>query len=334
MAEGQDRLMNLKHKTPAHLSIIFSFRNEESVLAELVRRTRSVMSSAAQQHLIKDYQMVFVNDASSDNSLALLLKLAAGHKDICILNMSRTFGVAPCVMAGFAYAKGDAIIYMDTDLQDPPELMIKMLEEYISDDELNVVHTVRLSREGESKFKLFITNLGYAILNRYSNVPIRPQAGDFKLLSRKVVDHILQFKEIKPFMRGIIAYVGFKQSFIPYHREPRFAGKSKFFVLGKKVISNFLNAAIVNFSSVPLQIASYCGLCAILVDFFVVIHAFYEKFTGQAVPGWTAIMVAILFIGGVQLFCLGMIGLYLHSVHEQTKMRPIYIVSSTYGFPQ
>jgi len=326
--------MDLKQKPSVNLSVVFSFRNEELVLAELVRRTRLAMSTAAQKHLIKSYQMIFVNDASSDDSLALLLKLAEGHKDICILNMSRIFGVAACVMAGFAHAKGDAVVYMDADLQDPPELIIKMLEEYLSDEQLDVVHTVRLSRQGESKLKLLVTNIGYSILNRYSNVPIKPQAGDFKLLSRKVMEHVLEFKEIRPFMRGIIAYVGFKQSFIPYHREARFAGKSKFFVLGRKVMGNFLNAAIVNFSSVPLQIASFCGLFAILIDVIVIIHAFYEKFTGQAVPGWTALMVVILFIGGVQLFCLGMIGLYLNSVHEQTKMRPTYIVSSTYGFPQ
>lgn len=319
-------------KPPVHLSIVFSFRNEADVLAELIRRTRAVMNDAMGKGLIKDHQMVFVNDASSDNSLALLLELAAGKKDICIINMSRTFGVAPCVMAGMEHAKGDAIVYMDADLQDPPEIIIKMLDEYINNADVDVVHTVRLSREGEPKFKLFITKIGYAILNRYSNVPIPPEAGDFKLLSRRAVDHILQFKEIKPFMRGIIAWVGFKQSFIPYNREARFAGKSKFFVLGRKVISNFLNSAIVNFSSVPLQIASYCGICAILVDFLVIFHALYEKFTGQAIPGWTAIMVVILFIGGVQLFCLGMIGLYLNSVHEQSKMRPNYIVSSTYGF--
>lgn len=323
--------MNLPKKTPVYLSIIFSFRNEADVLSELVGRTRAAMSIAAQKKIIKGYQMVFVNDASSDNSLALLLELAVGHKDIGIINMSRTFGVAPCVMAGMAHAKGDAVVYMDTDLQDPPELIIKMLEEYLADDELDVVHTVRLSRQGESQFKLFITKIGYAILNRYSSVAILPEAGDFKLLSRRVVDHILQFKEIKPFMRGIVAWVGFKQSFISYHREPRFAGKSKFFVLGRKVISNFLNAAIVNFSSVPLQIASYCGIFAIVGDFLIIFHALFEKFSGRAVPGWTALMVVILFIGGVQLFCLGMIGLYLNSVHEQTKMRPNYIVSSTFG---
>ncbi len=326
--------MNLPPRPPVSLSIVFSFRNEAEVLPQLVQRTRAVMKEAAQKHLIKDYQMVFVNDASSDNSLALLLDLAVEHKDIGIVNMSRTFGVAPCVMAGLAHARGDAVVYMDADLQDPPEIIIKMLDKYCSDVEVDVVHTVRLSRQGESKFKLFITKIGYSILNRYSNVPIPPEVGDFKLLSRRAVDHILQFKENKPFMRGIIAWVGFKQIFVPYHREARFAGKSKFFVFGKKVISNFLNAAIVNFSSVPLQIASYCGLCAILGDFLFILHALYEKFSGHAIPGWTALMVVVLFIGGVQLFCLGMIGLYLNSVHEQTKMRPNYIVSSTYGFQQ
>jgi dolichol-phosphate mannosyltransferase len=148
-----------------------------------------------------------------------------------------------------------------------------------------------------------------------------------------VVNHILQFKEYNPFMRGIVAWIGFKETFIPYDRDERFAGKSKFFILGKKVISNFLSSAVVSFSSVPLMIASYGGLLALFMDFVFTVHVIYQKSSGQAIPGWSALMIAILFIGGVQLFCLGMIGLYLNSVHEQTKMRPNYIVSSTYGFP-
>ena len=323
--------MDLIKRSAVNLSIVFSFRNEALVLNELVNRVRKAMSTAASKNLIKTYQIVFVNDASSDDSLALLLKLAAECNDIGIINMSRTFGVAPCFMAGLSHAKGDAVVCLDCDLQDPPELIVQMLEEYINRPDVDIVHTVRLNRQGESKFKLFITDIGYTILNHFSNVSLTPQVGDFKLLSRRVVAHILEFKEIRPFMRGIIAWVGFKQSFVSYTREPRFAGKSKFFVLGPKVISNFLNSAIVNFSSIPLQIATYCGLLAILGDFAVVIHAFHQKFSGQAVPGWTAIMVVTLFIGGVQLFCLGMIGLYLNSVHEQTKMRPPYIISSTYG---
>ncbi|MDE2028387.1 MAG: glycosyltransferase family 2 protein [Candidatus Omnitrophica bacterium] len=324
----------IQEKPPVFLSIVFSFRNEADSLTELVRRTRAAMETSAGMRLITGYEMIYVNDASSDGSLEVLLELAAGHKDIAIINMSRTFGVAPCVVAGLAHAKGGAVVYMDADLQDPPELIVNMLQEYLKDDQVQVVHTLRLSRRGEPWLKLFVTRIGYAILNRYSNVPITPESGDFKLLSRTVVDHVLQFKETKPFIRGIVAWVGFKQAFVRYHREARFAGKSKFFVLGEKVISNFLNSALVNFSSVPLQIASYCGICAIFLDVLFAIHALSQKVSGVAVPGWTALMLVIIFIGGVQLFCIGMIGLYLNSVHEQTKQRPNYIISSTYGLEE
>ena len=196
----------------------------------------------------------------------------------------------------------------------------------------DVVHTLRKKRHGESFFKLLITRIGYAILNRYSSVPIPREAGDFKLLSRRMVNHLLAMQETRPFIRGLVAYVGFKQVFIEYERHARFSGKSKFFVLSRKVISNFFNSALINFSSVPLQIASYCGICSLLVDFILIIYALNQQLTGRAVPGWTALMVVVLFIGGVQLFCIGMIGLYLNSVHEQGKMRPRYIISSTYGF--
>jgi dolichol-phosphate mannosyltransferase len=323
--------MLAKKRPPVYLSIVFSFRNEEGVLSELVRRMRAVMKEAIQKGLVKDYQIVFVNDASTDRSLPLLLELAAGHRDIGIVNMSRNFGVAPCVMAGLAYAEGDAVVYMDADLQDPPEVIIQMLDVYGHDPELDVVHTVRTRRAGEPRFKLWVTKIGYFVLNSLSNIKIPSDVGDFKLLSRRAAGHVLQFKESNPFMRGIVAWIGFKQAFIPYDREARFAGKSKFFVLGRSVISHVLNAAIVNFSSVPLQIASFCGLFAILGDVLIIGHALYQKFSGHAVPGWTALMVVVLFIGGVQLFCIGMIGLYLNSVHQQTKMRPNYIVSSTYG---
>ncbi len=316
------------------LSIVFSFRNEEDVLVELVRRTRAVMGKLLEQQTLSAYELIFVNDASNDNSLNILHQLALNNNDIKIINMSRTFGVAPCVMAGLSYTKGAIVIYMDADLQDPPETIPAMIQAWQQDSDADIVHTTRRSRQGESAFKMFLTRIGYLILNRYSNVPIPQEAGDFKLLSRRVVDHLLTLKENKPFMRGLVSWVGFKQIFVPYDREARFAGKSKFFILGRKAVSNFLNAAVVNFSSVPLQIASYCGLAAILIDVLLVIHTLYQKATNHAVPGWSALMIAILFIGGVQLFCIGMIGLYLNSVHEQGKMRPNYIVSSTYGFQQ
>ncbi|MDO8675103.1 MAG: glycosyltransferase family 2 protein [Candidatus Omnitrophota bacterium] len=312
------------------LSIIFSFRNEEHVLQELISRVRAVLTKEKEHNAIAGWELIFVNDASNDRSLEVLLRHAQNTKDIKIITMSRVFGVAPCVMAGLAQAQGDAAIYMDADLQDPPELIPEMLKA-MREQNADVVHTVRRSRQGESAFKLFITKIGYRILNRYSTVPIPQEAGDFKLLSRRVIDHLLLLKEINPFMRGLVAWVGFKQVFIAYDRQARFAGKSKFFVLGKKVISNFLNSAIINFSSVPLKIASYCGLSAILVSILFAMNALIQNINGAAIPGWTALMLVIIFIGGVQLFCIGMIGLYLNAVHEQSKMRPNYIIESTYG---
>jgi len=320
------------NSTSPYLSLVFSFRNEETTIPELLRRIRLVMQGLMTDKTIRGYELIFVDDASTDRSASLLKEADQNVHDIRLLTMSRTFGVAPCVMAGLRNAKGDVVIYMDSDLQDPPELIPEMVKTWRNGDNIDVVHTLRRSRAGESPFKMFITRIGYAILNRYSNVPIPREAGDFKLLSRKVVNHVLQFKEYKPFMRGIVSWIGFKQVFIPYDRQPRFNGKSKFFVIGKKVISNFLTSALVNFSSVPLQIASYCGLCSILIDFILLIWVGVQIIQGHAIPGWTGLTLIILFIGGVQLFCIGMIGLYLNSVHEQIKNRPGYIIAATHGF--
>lgn len=314
------------------LSMVFSFRNEECVLPELIRRVRAVMGQVKADGLVDAYELIFINDASTDNSSRILLEHAEMQGDIRIINMSRTFGVAPCVMAGLTYSKGDAVIYMDADLQDPPELIPEMLRAWRHGEGVEVVHTVRRSRRGESALKMFITKIGYYVLNRYCTVPIPQEAGDFKLLSRKVVNHLVRLPEHNPFMRGLVCWVGFKQVYVKYDREARFAGDSKFFVLSKKVISNFLNSAIVNFSAVPLQIASYLGLVALVVDMILLVQVVIDRVQNKAIPGWTTVMIVILLFGGIQLFCMGMIGLYLNSVHEQSKMRPRYIIDSTFGF--
>lgn len=317
------------------LSVVLSFRNESDVLPEFVRRIRSVLSTLKKEAKIGDHELIFVNDASTDDSQALLLSLDKGHGDIKILTMSRNFGVFPCVMAGLAYSRGNAVVYMDCDLQDPPEIIPQLIEIWqISDQEIDVVHTVRRTRKGESRFKLWLTSIGYRVINRYSSVPIPKDVGDFKLLSRRMVNHLIQMKESRPYLRGLIAYLGFNQTFFPYDRHARFAGKSKFFILGKKAFSNFLRSGLINFSSVPLQIASYCGLCAIFIDFLLVIYILVQKITGRAIPGWSAIMITIVFIGGVQLFCMGMIGLYIDSIHEATKNRPNYIIAFSHGFEE
>ncbi|MBF0618893.1 MAG: glycosyltransferase family 2 protein [Candidatus Omnitrophica bacterium] len=315
-----------------YLSVVFSFRNEECVLPELIRRVRAAVAGARAEGLVGRHEIIFVNDASNDRSLALLKEQAQGHDDIRIINMSRTFGVAPCVLAGFAYAQGDAVVYMDADLQDPPEIIPDMLRAWQSDEGVEVVHTQRRLRQGEPWFKILITNIGYTILNRCCTVVIPREAGDFKLLSRRVVTHLLQFHEQNPFMRGLVAWVGFKQVFVQYDRQARFAGDSKFFVLGRKVISNFFNSAIVNYSVLPLHVATYLGFGVILLDLLLLARVFFTKAQLADVPGGMIILMAVLFMGGVQLLCLGVIGLYLNAVHEQGKKRPAYIVESTFGF--
>jgi len=319
-------------KNPPFLSFVFSFRNEAEVIPEFIKRLRAVLIQLRTDIKISGWELIFVDDCSTDKSIEILIELDRNNKDIKIITMSRIFGVAPCVMAGLAKTKGDAVIYMDCDLQDPPELIPQMLSAWQEGEGVEVVHTLRKKRFGESPLKMLVTRIGYFILNRYSSVPIPREAGDFKLLSRRMVNHMLTMTESRPFIRGLVAYVGFKQVFVTYDRQARFSGTSKFFVLGKKVVSNFLNSALINFSSVPLEIASYCGIATMFLDFILIIYALSQKIQGKAIPGWTALMVVILFISAVQLFCLGAIGLYLNSVHEQTKLRPKYIINSTYGF--
>ena len=324
-------MSNQQKKAENLLSVIFSFRNEEDVLPELIRRTRVVLQSEKDKGVLSGYELIFVNDASTDRSQEILLAELSKHPDIRLINMSRCFGVAPCILAGMQHARGNVVIYMDADLQDPPELIPHLLETWET-QQVDVVHTVRKAREGESTAKIFLTRIGYLMLNSFSSISIPQEAGDFKLLSRRAVNHLLALPENRPFIRGLVCWIGFKQTFIEYQRHKRYAGKTKFPVLGWRVLSNFLGSALISFSAVPLKIATFLGLFTILFDFILIIHAFYEKLHGTAIPGWTAIMIAVLFTGGAQLFCIGVIGVYLDSIHEQTKNRPNFIVESTFGF--
>jgi len=317
------------------LSVIFSFRNEEDVLPKLIQRIRKVLQKEKNNSVIYQYELIFVNDASTDNSLSVLLDQAKGNSDIKIITMSRCFGVSPCVFAGLEWAKGDAIIYMDADLQDPPEVIPQMLKIWRKNNYgTDIVHTIRKKRKGESKIKLFITRIGYIILNKATSLNLPVEAGDFKLLSRRAVDHISKLKETRPYLRGLVHWIGFNQEYVPYERDARAAGKSKFTVFSWRVFSNFFNSALISFSSAPLKIASAFGLSAIFIDFILMGHAIHQKILGNAVPGWTALMIVILFLGGVQLFCVGIMGLYLNSIYETSKGRPRFIINSTYGFPQ
>lgn len=319
-------------KPAPFLSVVFSFRNEESVLPELVRRVRDVLSAERSRGFLRDWELVFVDDDSRDGSNEVLLSLAQGRGDIKIVTMSRCYGVAPCALAGMEFSTGDLVVYMDADLQDPPEVIPSMLEAWRANAGVDVVHTRRLSRDGESAPKLLSTWFGYRILQMVASLDLPVETGDFKLLSRRAVKHLVQLKEKNPYLRGMVHWIGFNQVSVTYRREARHSGETKFPPLGWRVIANFFESAVISFSLKPLYLAGFMGLFAALCGFAVLIHTLVEYIRGHNIPGWTAIMVAVLFLGSFQLLSIGVIGLYLGNVMLEVKGRPNYIVKRTFGF--
>jgi dolichol-phosphate mannosyltransferase len=317
---------------PPTISVVLSFRNEEACLAELITRLRTVFAAERKAGHLGSHELIFVNDASTDSSEMILRAHAVGNDDIRIINMSRNFGVSPCVLAGMEFSSGDLVVYMDADLQDPPELIPEMVSAWKSEPGVGVVHTVRTDRAGESRFKLALTHMGYRILHSSSTIKLPMEAGDFKLLSREVVDHLVAMKEKRPFMRGLVCWVGFKQKSVNYSREARFSGDTKFPVLSRKVIGNFFDSALISFSDAPLRLATLAGLLTSILALLYIIWVVIEKFRGHNLPGWSATMVAVLFLGGTQLLCTGLQGLYISSIFQESKRRPNYIVKDTFGF--
>ena len=315
----------------ARVSVVFSFWNEEEVLPELIGRLRGVFDILLAQKQIGDYELVFVNDDSTDRS-EQILRDEARRGDIRIVTMSRNFGVSPCVLAGMLHASGDAIIYMDADLQDPPEVIPELIEKWKSDSSIDVVHTVRRVRLGESRIKRLLTRIGYATLRSVSRIELPNEAGDFKLLSRRAVDQVVRFKEKRPFMRGLVCSIGFGQATVYYDRQPRGAGATKFPVLGWKVIRNFLDSAVISFSDVPLKIAGLLGVLFTLAGCVWMAALLVGFGTGREVPGWSAALAGTLFMGGLQLFSIGILGSYIGGIYLETKGRPNFIVKETFGF--
>jgi glycosyltransferase involved in cell wall biosynthesis len=300
------------------ISIIFSFKNEEKNLEELVNRLENSLS------LIDNwkYELIFINDCSDDESEKILLKLQKSNP-ITIINMTRTFGVGPCVLAGFREAKGDAIVYMDTDLQDPPEVIPKLIKKYETGAE--IVHTVRTKRHGESPFKILVTKIAYKIINYLSEIPLPTEAGDFKLISRTALKKILLQNEFRPYIRGLSVWVGYKQGFVNYERDPRAEGESKFPLFSKGPITEFISG-ITSYSLKPLYLGVVLGFFSLIFSILLILFALYSKFTGIAVPGSTGVIITISFFSGVLLFTMGIIGIYLARIFEQTKGRDQYVI--------
>lgn len=311
------------------VSVVLSFYNEQYVLPELLKRLRSVFHNLITNKNINSYELIFVNDNSSDSS-EKLLKNEMYHGDLIIINMTRNFGVSECVIAGLKHSNGDVVIYMDADLQDPPEIIPLLINKWLEDIDTEVVYTTRKSRKGEHWLKLLITKFGYRFINKISDIPLEIDSGDFKLLSRKVVNILLELKEDRPYIRGLISWIGFKQAQIYYTREERYDGRenTKMSVLSKKVIYYWLDRALISFSDAPLKLILFGGIALSLISFSYILIILIQKIMGLSVPGWTAIMSAILFLGGAQMIMLGFIGLYIGAIFRETKNRPKYIIKN------
>ena len=306
------------------LSLVFSFRNEEDNLKKLIERLNSVLSKLDGWR----YEYIFVNDDSTDKSEKILVDLQKTHP-IKIINLSRKFGVGPGILAGFESSKGDALVYMDSDLQDPPELIPKLISKF--EEGADVVHTKRTKRLGENRFKMLMTDFAYRIINFTSNISLPIQAGDFKLLSRRAVNHVNKLQEYNPYVRGLTVWIGFKQEIVEYIRQGRFSGETKQSLFSGNLLlgpwSEFVRGT-TGFSTGPLFFGIFLGILAILFSFILIIYALIDKYYGNAVLGSTGILIAISFFSGIILSTIGIIGIYIARIYEQIQGRPRYIIKN------
>jgi len=309
------------------VSVVFSFRNEEDVIPELVRRVQEALRSIPVQ-----YELIFVNDVSTDRSFELLKELKASTEPgIKIMNMSRRCGVPECALAGMEYAKGDAIVLMDADLQDPPELIPEMVKKW--QDGADVVYTVRESRAGESALKMWLTAQAYKVIRLISEIDLPENAGDFKLISRRALDELLKMKgEKEPYLRGMVTWTGFKQEPVVYKREARAGGQGHFPVFGSRGPVRTLLAGLTSFSTLPLNILLLIGASAsalIFVLFVIMILA--SLFDRTVLTSWAPFMLMAIF-SALQLLGLGILGIYVARVYKQVQGRPNYSIESLVGF--
>jgi dolichol-phosphate mannosyltransferase len=312
------------------VSILFSLRNEAEVIPELLKRLRQVLGAGTLEGI--DFEFVFVNDASTDESLKILTEAAKADSRIKVLNMSRRFGVAECFLAGMKYAHGDAVITMDTDLQDPPEVIPELIARWRDGNE--VVYTVRTERAGESAFKTWLTRQAYRAIRLVANEELPVEAGDFKLIGRRVVDQLLTLNEKDPYLRGLVTWMGFRQVPVYYKREARAQGVTHFPLFRSKGPLITFIFGFTSFSVLPLF--GFLVLGAIFTSLSIVatiwISASHFLYGHSYVRWWP--YVALAFFSGLQLMGIGTVGLYLGRVYNDVRNRPRYIVESSIGFDE
>ncbi|MEL6928554.1 MAG: glycosyltransferase family 2 protein [Cyanobacteria bacterium J06600_6] len=305
------------------ISIIIPLYNESASIDQLFARLTPVL-----QQLQSSYEIICINDGSQDDTLERLLELNQQNQKIKIVNLSRNFGKEIALTAGIDYARGAAVIPIDADLQDPPELIAQLIAKWR--EGYDVVYATRRSRQGDSWFKKISAQAFYRTIGRMSYVPIPPNTGDFRLLDRRVVEAIKKLPERTRFMKGLFAWVGYKQTSILFDREPRFSGKTTW---NYWKLWNFALDGIISFSFLPLKVWSYIGISISFVSLIYALMLVIRTLVfGVDVPGYASLMVAILFLGGIQLITLGVLGEYLGRVYEEVKGRPLYFVREEYGF--
>lgn len=307
------------------LSIIIPCYNEEQVIAETYKRLTDVL-----QKLPHDYELIFVNDGSKDRTLSILQDFSDKDQKVKILAFSRNFGHQCAVTAGLNNCSGDVAVIIDADLQDPPEVIVEMLE-IMQREQANVVYGVRKKREGESWFKLFTAKMFYRLLNRLSDVKFPLDTGDFRMIDRKVINQFNQLGETNKYIRGLISWMGFKQVPCYYEREARFAGETKYPL--KKMLK-FAMIGLFYFSKKPLNIATSLGFFSVLLGLLYVVWVLISLIfsLGHSVSGWTSIIVLIVFFGGVQLLTIGILGRYIGNLFDEAKNRPEYIIDEKINF--
>ncbi|WP_423479036.1 glycosyltransferase family 2 protein [Priestia megaterium] len=302
-------------------SIVVPVYNEEEVIHETYRRLTEVMRSTKEA-----YELLFVNDGSKDRTAEIIKEYSEQDPAVVLLDFARNFGHQIAITAGMDYARGEAVVVIDADLQDPPELILEMIEKWKQG--FDVVYAKRTKRKGETYFKKQTAAMFYRFLRAMTDIDIPLDTGDFRLLDRKVCNQMNSIQEKNRFVRGLVSWVGFKQIAVEYERDERLAGESKYPL--KKMLKLSMDG-ITSFSYKPLKLASYAGVTLSGIGFIYLLVVMYLKlFTDSTITGWSSLIVIQLFFSGIILIILGMIGEYIGRIYDETKNRPLYIVREKY----
>lgn len=307
------------------ISIVFSYRNEEEVLPILIKRVTKAL-----QGIPEDLELIFVDDDSTDNSVATIFNLANQVGKLRLIQMTRRFGVEECFLAGLEHARGDAVVLMYTDMQDPPEIVAEMLARWRKG--ADIVHGVRKRRLGESKLKIIASHFAYRIISRVSEVPIPNDAGEFKLMSRVVANHLLKLRETDPYLRGLVPWIGYKQDYVEYDLQPRAAGKSHVPLFGKKAWTVFLSG-FTSFSMVPIYLILLIGILGSLtMASIVVIMAIVAVF--KPLPIWGLGLSFALLLWSTLMLAIGFVAVYVGRIYKDVRGRPRYIIKQVLDLGQ